>query len=90
MDMKKTSINKKSRINLISRLTLLLITVVIWMHSVQGQESTVAKISTPAEVQMQVVTSGHQWHPPFGVDRIGQSSDVIVTIQSRELPEFDK
>lgn len=85
--MRKTSINKKSRIYLISRLSLLLIAVVILMQSVQGQESTVAKIPSSAEVQLQVVTSGHPWHPPFGVDRIGQSSDVIVTIQSRELPE---
>lgn len=84
--MKKTSINKKSRINLISRLTLLLITVVVCIHSAQGQESTVAIIPTPAEVQLQVVESGHPWHPPFGVDRVGRSSDVIVTIQSRELP----
>jgi len=80
----KTSIIKKSKINLLSRFTLLLITVVIWMHSVQGQES--AKIPSPAEIQLQVVKSGHPWQPPFGVDRVGASYDVIVTIKSRELP----
>ena len=57
--MTKTSIIKKSRINFILRFTLLLITVVIWMHSVQGQESTVAKTSSPAEVQFQVIEAGY-------------------------------
>ena len=84
--MTKTSIIKKSRINFILRFTLLLITVVIWMHSVQGQESTVAKTSSPAEVQFQVIEAGHPWRPPFGVERVGRASDVIVTIQSKELP----
>lgn len=76
----------KSRIKLILRLALLLIAVVILMQSIQGQEYTAAKIPSPAEVQLQVVEPGHPWRPPFGIDRIGRSFNVILTFKSKEVP----
>ena len=81
--MRKDIITKKG-ISLVSILMLFLSNVVV--YSVQGQESAVAKIATPAEVQMHIIEPSHPWRPPFGVDRIGRSFEVIVTFESKELP----
>ncbi|HBE42698.1 MAG TPA: hypothetical protein DDW27_16145 [Bacteroidales bacterium] len=56
------------------------------VYSVQGQESAVAKIAIPAEVQMHIIEPSHPWRPPFGVNRIGRSFEVIVTFRSKEIP----
>lgn len=74
----------KNRFNSIALVTLLFLALSGWTRSVQGQEAA-AKIPSPAEVRLQVVP-GHPWRPPFGVDRVGRSTDVIVSIHSKELP----
>jgi hypothetical protein len=82
--MKKTSTTKKSRINLVTLLILLLI--IVWMPSIQGQESPAAKVPSSDEVQLLVIGPSHPWRPPFGVDRVGRSVNITVTFQSKELP----
>lgn len=51
-----------------------------------GQVPVTARIPSPEDVQLNV-QPGHPWRPPFHLDRVGRSSDVIVTIHSSELPK---
>jgi hypothetical protein len=82
--MKKDSINKIRRTYFV--LLLLLLWYISWMPSVQGQESPAARIPSESEVQFKVVKHGHAWRPPYGLDRVGQSYDVVITIQTKDLP----
>jgi hypothetical protein len=84
--MNKSDIKGKIRIYLISRFILLLITSAILEQSIPGQDFKTAKILSPADVQFEVVESHHQWRPPFGLDRVSRSTDVIVTFKSKVLP----
>jgi hypothetical protein len=83
--MKKDSINKKRRTYFV--LLLLLFLNISWMPSVQGQESPAAGIPSSDQVQLKVIESGHPWQPPFSVNRVGRSYDVVVNIKSKKLPE---
>jgi hypothetical protein len=82
--MRKDNKTKKCRINLVSLPILLLF--LVGMSSVHGQESPAAKVPPSSAVKFQVTEHGHPWRPPYGVDRVGQSYDIIVNIQSKELP----
>jgi hypothetical protein len=64
---------------------LLILLLNIFMYSSHGQESHATGIPSRDEVQLHVIESGNPWRPPFGIDRIGRSFDVIVVFQSREL-----
>jgi hypothetical protein len=82
--MRKDGSTKKSCINSVSLPILLLF--ILGMSSVLGQEPTVDKIPSQTDVQIKIVESGHPWQPPFGLNRVGRSYDVVVTFQSKELP----
>jgi hypothetical protein len=86
MNIRKTGFNKKSRIFLISGKALFLIIFVIFMRSIQRQESTVANIPSSAEAQLKVVESGNPWHPSFGLDRIGGSSAAEDNEAGKGIP----
>jgi hypothetical protein len=80
----KTRINENNKPIVVSLLILLLFFVGIL--SIQGQEVQAVKIPSKSEIQLKMVEPGHPWRPPFGVNRVGQSYDIIVNILSRELP----
>lgn len=50
-----------------------------WLHPLQAQIN-------PGAVQLRVVDPGHLWRPPFGTERVGRSTDVIVSFQSKQIP----
>lgn len=82
-DMKKTN-TTRNRIKLFSLLMLLLYNFAGYL--VHGQEYSACKIPSPADVRLLITESGHSWQPPFGIERVGRSYDVIITIQSQKLP----
>ena len=57
--------------------------------TISGQEPNAAGIPFPAGIKFEITEPGHPWRPPFGVDRVGRSCDVMVTFQSKELPAGD-
>ena len=82
----KNACTPENRINLISLLILLLI-FGSRMHIIKGQELLPAGTPSIGRVQFQVIESGHPWRPPFGIDRIGRSLSIIVTFESKKIPE---
>ncbi len=54
--------------------------------AVRAQVSVTAKMPPPEKIQMEIQPL-HLWRPPFNLDRVGHSSEVVVTINSPDLPE---
>ena len=82
----KNACTPENRINLVSLLILLLI-FGSRMHIIKGQELLPDRNPSIGRVQFQVIQSGHPWRPPFGIDRVGRSFGIIVTFESKEIPE---